>query len=210
MRNGDKPDPVKLLREARLRGREPLGRLLDLYRNYLHLVARTQIDLRLRAQASPSDLVQDTFLEAYRDFAQFQGNTEAELVAWLRRILVHNLGRLVQRQVLAQKRTVRREVALRQHLADLESSAARVEAALVSPFSSPSAQAQRRELAAVLADQLARLPADSREVIVLRNLEGLSFDDVARRMGRSAGAVRVLWMRALDRLRLLLKEEDLI
>jgi RNA polymerase sigma-70 factor (ECF subfamily) len=209
MRNGDKPDPGKLLREARCRGGEALGRLLELYRNYMNLVARTQIDLHLQARASPSDLVQETFLEAYRDFGQFQGDTEAALVAWLRRILVHNLGRLVQRQVLAQKRTVRREVALQQ-LADLERSAARVEAALVSPFSSPSAQAQRRELAAVLADQLARLPADSREVIVLRNLEGLSFDEVAGRMGRTAGAVRVLWMRALDRLRVLLKEEDLI
>jgi RNA polymerase sigma-70 factor (ECF subfamily) len=210
MHHGDKPDPGKLLCEARRHGGEALGRLLELYRNYLNLVARTQIDLHLQAQVSPSDLVQETFLEAYRDFAQFQGNTEAGLVAWLRRILVHNLGRLVQRQVLAQKRTVRREVALGQQLADLERSAARVEAALVSPFSSPSAQAQRRELAAVLADQLARLQPDSREVIVLRNLEGLPFEEVARRMGRSAGAVRVLWMRALDRLRLLLKEEDLI
>jgi RNA polymerase sigma-70 factor (ECF subfamily) len=210
MHHRDRPDPGKLLSEARRLGGEALGRLLVLYRNYLHLVARTQIGLPLRARVSASDLVQETFLEAYRDFGQFRGAGEAELVAWLRRILVHNLGRLVQRQVLAQKRTVRREVALRQQLADLERSAARVEAALVSPFSSPSAQAQRRELAAVLADQLARLPPDSREVIVLRNLEGLPFEEVARHMGRTAGAVRVLWLRALDRLRQLLKEEDLI
>src|SRR5262249_4380243 len=151
---------------------ERLGSLLELYRNYLYLVARTQIDLHLQAQVSPSDLVQETFLEAYRDFGQFRGNTEAELMAWLRRILVHNLGRIVQKQLLAQKRTVRREVSLRARVDALERSAANFDAALVSPWSSPSAQVQRRELAALLADQLAQLPADSREVIVLRNLEG--------------------------------------
>jgi RNA polymerase sigma-70 factor (ECF subfamily) len=210
MHSSSKRDPGKLLAEARRDRGDSLGRLLELYRNYLHLVARTQIDLHLRAQVSASDLVQETFLDACRDFAQFRGSTEAEFVAWLRRILVHNLGRLVQRQVLAQKRSVRREVSLRQQLAALERSASRVDAALVSPWSSPSDQAQRHELAAVLADQLARLPADSREVIVLRNLEGLSFEEVARRMDRSAGAVRALWLRALDRLRQLLKEEDLI
>src|SRR5439155_543533 len=66
-------------------------------------------------------------------------------------------------------------------------------AALVSPHSSPSAQAERRELAALVADQLARLPAHYREVIVLRNLEGLPFDEVARRMKRTAGAVPLLF-----------------
>jgi RNA polymerase sigma-70 factor (ECF subfamily) len=65
-------------------------------------------------------------------------------------------------------------------------------------------------LAAVLADHLAQLPADYREVIILRHLEGLAFEEVARRLDRSAGAVRILWLRALDRLRKLLKLEDLI
>jgi RNA polymerase sigma-70 factor (ECF subfamily) len=85
-----------------------------------------------------------------------------------------------------------------------------MEAALVSPWSSPSDQAQRRELAAILADQLARLKPEYREVIVLRNLEGLAFEEVARRMGRTAGSVRMLWLRALDRLKQLLEKEDLI
>ena len=53
----------------------------------------------------------------------------------------------------------------------------------------------------LLAEALSRLPEDYREVIVLRNLEGLSHEDVAARMGRAVGAVRMLWMRALARLR---------
>ena len=52
-----------------------------------------------------------------------------------------------------------------------------------------------------LADALARLPSDYAEIIVLRNVEGLSHEEAARRMGRGVGAVRMLWVRALARLR---------
>ena len=110
----------------------------------------------------------------------------------------------------AQKRSMRREVPLDRRLAALERSSERVDAALVSHWSSPSAQAERRELAAILADQLARLKPEHRDVLVLRNLEGLSFEEVAQRMQRTPGAVRMLWLRALDRLRQLLEREDLI
>ena len=48
---------------------------------------------------------------------------------------------------------------------------------------------------------MARLPADYAEVILLRNIEGLSHDEIALRMGRGSGAVRMLWVRALARLR---------
>ena len=84
---------------------------------------------------------------------------------------------------------------------DMENSSAVLEAALVSPQSSPSARAERRELAALVADQLARLPNNYREVIVLRHLEGLTFPEVARRMGRSQDSVEKLWLRGLTRLR---------
>ena len=154
-----RPNPEQLLAAARQGQREQLGALLELYRNYLQLVARTQIDLHLQARLNPSDLVQDTFLEAFRDFGQFRGATEAELLGWLRRILVHNLARVVEKQLMADKRNARRrEVSLEQRLRSLEHSTAKVEAALLSQGSSPSAQAQRREQAALLADQLAKLP----------------------------------------------------
>src|SRR5438094_1678363 len=194
-------DPERLLARARQAGGEPLGALLELYRNYLHLLARTQIDLHVQGRVDPSDLVQETLLEAYRDFGQFRGGTETELLAWLRRILVHNLARVAEKHLGPRKRDARRQVSLHRRLADLERSSEQVDAALVSQVSSASAGAQRREQAAILADTLARLKPDHREVIVLRNLEGLSFEEVARRMGRSAGAVRMLWLRALDRLK---------
>ena len=201
MCSGEPVDPDQLLTEARQGKGESLGALLQFYRNYLYLLARTQIDLHLQARANPSDLVQETFLQACSHFHQFRGSTEKELLAWLRRILVHNLARLVEKQILAQKRNVRREVSLERYRTLLHNSSEHFEMALVSSCSSPSVQAQRRELAALVADQLARLPAPYRDVIVLRNLEGLAFDEVAKRMERTPGAVRVLWLRALDHLR---------
>jgi RNA polymerase sigma-70 factor, ECF subfamily len=208
MSTSGQPEPERLLAEARQGNREHLGALLELYRNYLHLLARTQIDLHLQGRASASDVVQETFLDACRDFPQFRGGTEKELLAWLRQVLVCNLGRLVRQQLGTQKRDARREVSLEQRLTALEQSSAAVEAALVGRLSSPSAGAERRERAALLADRLGQLPPDYQEVIVLRNLEGLAFEEVARRMGRSSGAVRIAWVRALERLRRLLPEED--
>jgi RNA polymerase sigma-70 factor (ECF subfamily) len=202
-------DPEQLLAEARGGRRESLGRALELNRTYLTLLARTQIDLHLQGRVDASDVVQETFLDACRDFDHFRGSSPGEWVAWLRQILNYNLARVVQRQVVAQKRSARREVSLEQHVAVMERASGRIETALVGGSSSPSSQAQRSEIAARVADQLARLSSDYREVLVLRNLEGLPFPEVARRMGRSAGAVRILWVRAVDQLRQRLQAEEL-
>ena len=204
------PGATELLAQVRQASGEGLGALLELYRDYLGVLARARLGARLRGVVNPSDLVQQTFLEACRDFGQFEGTTGAQWRAWLRRILAHNLAALVERHVQARKRDVRRQVSLDQRPAGPGGSAAGPGAALASPGSSPSAQARRHEATAVLADRLARLPAADREVLRLRNLEGLPFEEVARRMGRTPGAARVLWVRALDRLRRLLKEEDLL
>src|SRR5438128_208138 len=90
------PDCNRLLHAARAGDGPALGRLLELYRNYLTLLARLQIDQRLQGKFDPSDLVQETFLEAHRDFVQFKGGSEPELVAWLRQILVTNLANLMR------------------------------------------------------------------------------------------------------------------
>jgi RNA polymerase sigma-70 factor (ECF subfamily) len=205
-----RPGATQLLAQARQANGEGLGALLELYRDYLSTLARAKLGARLRRVVNPSDLVQQTFLEACRDFGQFEGTTAAQWGAWLRRILAHNLAALVERHVRARKRDIRRQVSLDPRSATAGDSAACPGAALASPVSSPSAQAQQHEATAVVADRLARLPATYREVLRLRNLEGLAFEEVAQRMGRNPGAVRVLWVRALDRLRLLLKEEALL
>jgi RNA polymerase sigma-70 factor (ECF subfamily) len=187
-----------LLPRAKAGDSPALGQLLEFYRGYLAVLARYQIGRRLRGKADASDLIQETFLEAYRDFGQFRGNTEAELVRWLRRILATNLANLVGRYCGTQRRDVRLEQALAD---ELDQYSGAVADGLASPHSSPSQQAARRDQAALLTRALEQLPADYREVLVLRHLQELSFAEVAARMGRSLDSVKNLWARALVRLR---------
>ena len=182
----------RLIEEARRQAPGALDRLL----------ARTGIDASLRGKADPSDVVQETLLKAHQHFDQFQGQTEAELVAWLRKILTRNLADLVRRFKAAGARMVRRE----QSLDDVFSPTSRAVLQLVTPNGhSPSQSAQRRELSLILADALAELTPEYREVVVLRTMEGRDWEDVARAMGRTPGAVRLLWARALKKLRPLIE-----
>lgn len=171
---------------------------LERYRSWLGLLARLQVEPRFRAKFDASDIVQQTLLEAVRDWPRFRGGSEAELAAWLRQILAHVLLHEVRRHGGAQRRDIGREVSLEAALAE---SSRRLGAALAAPGSSPSERASRHELELRLADALARLPADYAEIILLRNVEGLSHEEAACRMGRGVGAVRMLWVRALARLR---------
>ena len=88
----DRSDPAHLLSLARKGDTQAMGGLFDLYRQYLKLLAHMEISDRLQAKIDPSDIVQETFLEAHRDFAKFRGTTERELMAWLRQILAGNLA----------------------------------------------------------------------------------------------------------------------
>lgn len=193
----------ELLDEVKGGAAERLGKLLDSYRNYLYLLASTQIDPRLRAKVSPSDLVQETMMGAYRDFHAFQGQSERQLIAWLRQILIHRLHVFVQQHLLAERRDARREVSLDDLAAALAHSSQKLNAGslLADPGPSPSAQVIQRENAVRLADHLQRMRPDYREVLVLRNLQGLPFEEIAERLERSSGAVRMLWLRAIQQLR---------
>jgi RNA polymerase sigma-70 factor (ECF subfamily) len=201
MTAGPQSEVEKLFTSARGGSSSSLGRLLSLYSNYLKVLVAAQLDSRLQVRVSPSDVVQETFFEAHRDFGQFRGQSTGEFVAWLRKIVVHNILRIVEQHVLTEKRDVRREVSLEEIGRRLEQSTVRLETLLAGPAESPSGCAVQREHEILLSDALARLPADYCQVIMLRHIEGLPFDDVARRMERSAGAVRMLWLRALKSLR---------
>ena len=198
MSGAPSPDPEHLLRQARAGDGDALGRLLELYRNYLGVLARVEIGRRLQGKCDDSDIIQDAFLEAHRHFRRFRGKTEAELTAWLRQILAGRLGKLVRHYYSTRRRDIRleQELAMR-----IQQSSQALDGGLVARGSSPSQQAARREQAVLLADALQRLPDHYREVIILSHLEGLSFPEVARRMGRSLDSVKNLWARALGRLR---------
>jgi len=190
--------PQTLLAAFRAGRVEAGGELLRRFEAWLKLLARLEIDTQYRGKFDESDVVQQVLLEAVRDLPKFRGLTEAEFTAWLRRILAHVLAHEFRRYRGTQKRDIRQEVSLDQ---TLQRSSERLGQMLAASISSPSQQAVRGEQELLLADVLDRLPADYREVIILRNLEELSHEEVARRMGRNVGAVRMLWVRALARLR---------
>jgi RNA polymerase sigma-70 factor, ECF subfamily len=194
-------DSIQLLAGARAGDADSLGCLLEIYRNYLHVLASAQLNEHLRRRVNPSDLVQETFLRASRHFGDFCGSSEQEWLGWLRTILRRCLLKMVHRQVVARKRSVLREVSLQELTRRSGSEASGLASLVVSPESSPSSEARRQELTSLLAERLSRLPGPYREVLVLRHLEGFAFPEVAQRMGRPPGAVRVLWLRALERLR---------
>jgi RNA polymerase sigma-70 factor (ECF subfamily) len=188
--------PEDLLGRARAGDHTARGELLELYRNYLTLLARLQIGRRLQGKVDAADLVQETFLKAHRDFASFRGVSEGELVGWLRRILAASLAMLFRRYCGTQRRDIQLECEL-----EIEQSSRILDHGLLAPDSSPSQRAARREQAVLLADALGQLPEDYREAIILRHMEGLTFPEVAERMGRTIDSVKKLWIRGLALLR---------
>jgi len=105
-------DSDRSLADARAGSPEALGAALEAHRRYLLLVAEKELAPELRAKGGASDLVQETFIEAQRDFGHFRGNSANEFRGWLRRILLHNLGAFTQRYRDAGMRDVGREVGL--------------------------------------------------------------------------------------------------
>jgi RNA polymerase sigma-70 factor (ECF subfamily) len=184
--------------KARAGNENARGELLAQYSKYLTLLARVQIGRQLQRKVDPSDLVQETFLEAHRQLDQFRGTTEAELLAWLRRILAGRIA-LTMRQYLGTKG---RDVALERELAvQLDRSSQAMDRGLAASISTPSQHASKREQVVLLAEALDSLPEDYREVIILRHLQGLTFAEVARAMNRSEDSVQKLWVRSLASLR---------
>ncbi|MGI9470880.1 MAG: sigma-70 family RNA polymerase sigma factor [Rubripirellula sp.] len=201
-------DFLDLLRRARGGDVDSLGELLQWYASYLTILATTQLDRRLRRRVNPSDLVQETMLAAHRDFAAFRGVSQPEMLGWLRKILINTLHRTFATHVKAGKRDIRREVSIDRISSQMEESACNLASILPGAGASPSEPMRSRERAVDLANQLNKLPAQYRDVIVFRVLQGLSFEEIAQRMDRSCGAVRMLWLRALDQFKLTFEDPN--
>lgn len=193
----------ELIRQAREGDAASRDELFRLCRSYLGLMARAQVESWLRVKVDASDLVQQTLLEAHRDFARFQGGSQQEWLAWLRRILARNAADFVRQYRGAAKRAVRREVPFA-----TESGMHGGAPEPAAPVETPSEEFFHVEEELRISAALETLPPDYQEVIFLRNLQRLPFDEVARRMDRSRPATQMLWFRALKKLRAALGEEQ--
>jgi RNA polymerase sigma-70 factor (ECF subfamily) len=188
-------DAARWLAAARAGSGEALGQVLETFRAYLLLVADRELDPELRAKGGASDLVQETFLEAHRDFAQFHGASVDDLRAWLRRLLLNNVANFTRDYRQRAKREVGREVPLEGCGSSHERGAG-----LAADGISPSGEAVAHEQAEALARAMKALPPDYRQVLALRHEEQLTFEDIGQRMQRTANAARMLWLRAVERL----------
>ena len=188
----------KLIRAAEAGDPGALGELLQQWRPYLRVLAQRQLDSCLAMRVDPSDVIQQTCVDAMHGAANFRGNGEDQLRAWLRRMLERNVADLVRRHVVAQKRTVRREQPLAVPSSSSDGGGGHVP---VAEQSSPSGRMMRNEAAERLAAQIAALPADQRAAIRCRYLEGQSLNAMALHFQRSETAVAGLLKRALQTLR---------
>jgi RNA polymerase sigma-70 factor (ECF subfamily) len=175
----------------------PEGADLERYRRYLRLLAQAHVGSRPGARIDPSDLVQQTLLEAYQKRDQFRGTNDAERAGWLRMILARNIADAMRAQGRL-KRDVSRERSLERKLAE---SSARLGAWLAAEGPSPSELAQRDEQAIRLADALSHLSADQREALVLHYWQGYTLAEVCAQLQRTPGSVAGLLKRGLKNLR---------
>jgi RNA polymerase sigma-70 factor, ECF subfamily len=191
-----------LLKAAQTGSADAVGQLLETCRTYLALIAEEELDRDLRRKIAPSDLVQETFVVAQHQFARFDGESRDALLAWLRGILLKKLQE-ARRRFRTSKRQIQREVPL-----EGMKSAARQVREHSSRAHSPSRHAAAKEEAERISRALSSLSPEHQQVIQLRNWKLLGFDEIGRRMDRSAGAARALWFRALEQLSKVLESRD--
>jgi RNA polymerase sigma-70 factor, ECF subfamily len=182
------------LSAAREGSRDALGAALESHRAYLLALAAAKLDPVLLTKGGASDIVQETFLDAQQAFPRFTGRSEPELRAWLRCLLLHRVAKFGRRYRSTLKRRIANEVT--------------VEANRPADSPTPSACVIADERAEILQTAIDRLPEDHRRVIRLRYQDGRTFEEIGPLMGRTPNAVRLLWLRAIERVKLELRSVE--
>jgi len=183
------------LTAARKGSTDALGALFESYRDYLLLVANHELASDIHPKAGPSDLVQQTLTEACQDFPRFAGTSDGELLVWLRKILLNNIKDVTRGYRTTAKRDILREVSLTN-----DANGEHAFQQLASGDPSPSACAATCEEQGRLSTALSNIAPHYRKIIQLRNLDYLSFPEIAEILETTADGARKLWERAIERL----------
>jgi RNA polymerase sigma-70 factor (ECF subfamily) len=174
-----------------------LNRLCKVYGTRVLWIVRLRMGKELRSKLESMDLVQDAFVSALKDLGSFTYRNEGDFLRWLSRIAENRLRGHLHR-LHANKRDIRKEVRVNNRRRITEDSfVAALEAV---DTKTPSAIMSKKEEFDKLARAIEELTPQYREVIVLTKIEGLSYKEIADRMGKSSEAVRKLVSRALEAL----------
>lgn len=186
------------LEAARAGCPDSLGMALESCRSDLHRIARDVLPLDLWSKADVSDLVQETFFEASRDFAGFSGRTGAEWRAWLRQIFHNNLQHMVRHYRQTAKRCVDQEVSLH----EMEAWGFALGGLAADDGSSPCMHAMRNEQRELVARAMAELSERDRRVLVMKFQERRTLEEIGQELGCTPAGARKASLKALERLRI--------
>jgi RNA polymerase sigma-70 factor, ECF subfamily len=181
---------LELIQAARKGDDAALTEIWQQLRSYLLIFASNRLDVGLKGKLDASDIVQQSLLEAHRDFGTFRGQSEEELKAWISRLVIHNLQDAGRRFRQSQQRSLEKEVAW----------SAEAELSMIMDQPSPSSLVRRRETDDELLRAVAELPERSQQVLELRHRMGLSHAEVAQELGMTEEAARKLWSRTVEQL----------
>jgi RNA polymerase sigma-70 factor (ECF subfamily) len=184
--------------ETRIGQAFPFSEHLEDFRSYLLYLARKHLDQAVQGKLAPSDLVQQTLVQALEDAPRFRGSSDAQIAAWLRCILA-NLINNARRDLNAGKRDVKRERSLEEALT---ASSVRLMTFLVANQPSPSERAEVNEQTLRLTQALEDLPERQREAVTLHYLHDWTVDQLASHLNCTAAAVGGLLKRGLSGLRM--------
>ena len=198
MRTG-KPDTDLLLERAQAGDQAAVAALLARHRSRLKAMVCVRIDRRVAARIDPSDVVQESLLEAYRRLPDYLRDRPVPFYPWLRQITWERLVRLHRQHLVARKRAVGREVAFDPLLSD--DSVAVLANRLHNSGLGPQSRIIKSELRARIKFALAGLSKSDREVLILRYLEQLSIQEIMGILALKESAVKLRLLRALERLR---------
>ncbi len=186
----------ELLQRASSGDANALAELIGASRDYLLLIANQELDRDLNKKLGPSDIVQSAMLAIHQNFDQFRGASREAFYGWIRQILLRGVHQARRKFKAADKRDIRREIAIQQRSAEtfnfLEPSGGDL---------TPHSHAVHSEEKRILTHALSRLSSDHQQVIAWRNHEQLSFAEIGRRLDRSEAASQKLWTRAVANLK---------
>jgi RNA polymerase sigma-70 factor (ECF subfamily) len=196
-------DDDQLLVKIRNGDREALGTLMARYRPRLERMVQLRLDQRVKGRFGSSDVVQESFLEAARRIKEYLDQPDFPFYIWLRFLTGQRLSQLHRRHLGAQARDADREVAFGCYHSPGVTSRV-IAARFVGRLTSPSLAAQKAELRKRLHEVLEQMDPIDREVVALRHFEQLTNLEVAQTLNLSRSAASKRYVRALDRLRVVL------